>query len=1416
MDHWTEDIAQSRELATGHIHKAVSLAPDLGLVQVAYANYLIYNHQFDKAEYQLKCALDTNPNDTEAIAMLAVSLCIQGKAEAALEQAELALKLDPYHAWVKWIKAESQFFCGRFEDCLATIADTGNAPGFIQIYNVAANTKLGRLDNAKTALEYFLRFCRDTMLSMPDSIDKWREYYRVNAPFIDPARNQEIIDCLVQAGLCDDIAEDTDEMPSLLVLPFSNLSGDPEQEYFSDGISESIIVNLSSFNGLNVKSRHTSFAFKNSAKGIDEIAEELAVQYIVEGSIRKFGDKIRITVQLGETESGNQLWGERFESELEDLFALEEILVKNITGSLGGRIGKEIVSASMHKSAKDLKSYDYLMRGLHHTQQFSSKENSIAREHFEKCLEHDPDNSEANALLAGTYVIELYENWTADRSESKRLMVVHAEKSLQLEPNDALAHAFMAEILLFLRDFDRASHHVERAMELNPNLPDCYSMKCSYLTSVRRYDEALENAGISMQIDPHHYYMCWNAGEVYRTCGQYERAIRTFRSMSHMPPSIQAQIAASLAGLGKIDEARSEMRSYLEAARRDMPHVPANRDEWRSFWYEYMPYQYEEDSESFFQLLLKAGLFSDSIDSQGDIPSIAVLPFENMSGDPEQEYFSDGITTSIILGLGLFHGISIKSQKSSFSFKRSKLSSVEIARALEADYLVEGSIRKSATKVRVSVQLIESESGTQIWGKQYDQELEDILELEQELSQAIAATISGRIGHEIQRSAVRKPAKDLKSYDYLMRGLHHFGKFTAEDMVIARELIQKCIDIDPENALAHTNLAVAYDVELLENWTSDRKLAQKQSTTHFEIALQLDPEDALAHAYLAEHLIFLGDFNKAEFHADRAIELNPTASEGYVGKADLLGYSRQADKALVYADQGLQLDPHSVGAGWVAGDVYRNAGQYKKAIKIFRSISHPPPSISGLIAVCFADLGLIDEARTEMRLYQKLAKQQMPKYPESTEEWRQIWGHSAHYLYREDFNIFFNQLLAAGLCDEFVVSDDDLPSIAVLPFENMSDDPEQEFFSDGITTDIIATLSKFNHMRIVARHSTTQYKNREASIAEIAKQQNVRYILEGSVRKSCGRIRVNAELIDSHNEKICWSERYDRDLDDLFAAQDELTKKIALAMKVHLDDGDMALHRSTGTTSIKAWQLTLAAIDLQDTYIRENILEARSMAKQAIDLDPAYPYAWVVLGWTFWQEVYSGWSDSLENSLAEAGIAQQKALDLVPLYSEAWSLGGLIHLMKHEPDEALADCRKAVELEPGNAEIQALMAFCLIYVGDYENAQLHDQNMLKLCPVLPNWYYLIGGEIAQIQGNFEEAANYFQQGIDVEPNSPLCRFYLIDVMMELGNESRARELADEIRALDNKVAGKGLVRTVSQDKALRARFKANLEKFDLY
>ena len=317
------------------------------------------------------------------------------------------------------------------------------------------------------------------------------------------------------------------------------------------------------------------------------------------------------------------------------------------------------------------------------------------------------------------------------------------------------------------------------------------------------------------------------------------------------------------------------------------------------------------------------------------------------------------------------------------------------------------------------------------------------------------------------------------------------------------------------------------------------------------------------------------------------------------------------------------------------------------------------------------------------------------------------------------------------------------------------------------------------------------------------------------MRKSGNRVRVSAELIDAQTDGIIWSERFDRELEDLFAVQDELTHNIALAMKVQLDDGEMARLRSKGTSNVRAWELIMTAVDLGDTYIRRNILDARRMAEQAIELDPAYPYAWIALGWTYWQEAYSGSSPSIEDSIDEAEKANDKAYELDP--GEVPGVVGRkpIHLMRHETDAAIAACLKAVELEPGSAEIQGLAAFTHIFAGQYQTAKKYNQNMLRLSPFRANWHYLPEGQIEVATGSLEKAAELYRQGVAVEPDSPLCRYFLIDIMLQLGDEAAARQYADEIHALDQSVSARGIVQSYSADPELREAFRDRLARFGL-
>jgi adenylate cyclase len=223
----------------------------------------------------------------------------------------------------------------------------------------------------------------------------------------------------------------------------------------------------------------------------------------------------------------------------------------------------------------------------------------------------------------------------------------------------------------------------------------------------------------------------------------------------------------------------------------------------------------------------------------------------------------------------------------------------------------------------------------------------------------------------------------------------------------------------------------------------------------------------------------------------------------------------------------------------------------------------------------------------------------------------------------------------------------DKPSIAVLPFANMSGDPEQEYFSDGITEDIITALSRVSGLMVVARNSTMAYKDKVIDVKQVGGEQGVRYVLEGSVRKAGNRVRVSCQLVDAVTGLHKYADRFDRELDDIFLVQDEITRQVTVELQVHLTSGEQARLWAGGTDSIAAWESALKADDLMGRHIREENHEARAIAQNAISLDPDYAAAWSTLGMTHWQDARWGWSESKDSSLklAEDAARESERID---------------------------------------------------------------------------------------------------------------------------------------------------------------------------
>ena len=364
----------------------------------------------------------------------------------------------------------------------------------------------------------------------------------------------------------------------------------------------------------------------------------------------------------------------------------------------------------------------------------------------------------------------------------------------------------------------------------------------------------------------------------------------------------------------------------------------------------------------------------------------------------------------------------------------------------------------------------------------------------------------------------------------------------------------------------------------------------------------------------------------------------------------------------------------------------------------------------------------------------------------------------------------------------------DKPSIAVLPFVNMSDDPKQEYFCDGLTEEIITALSKVRNMFVIARNSTFTYKDKAVKVQQVAEELGVRYVLEGSVRKSQDRLRINAQLIDAVKGHHLWAERYDRKLKDIFTLQDEITKKILTALQVEIAVGEDARLWGKGTNNLEAYLKLLQARQLLNKYNKEDHIRGQQLIKEAIELDPQYAMAYRTLGAAYVIEHMMGWSKFPEQSLERVMEMAQKAIALDDTLAEAYVLIGRFFLAKGQYEKAVAEGEKAYALDPNSTHVLAAFAYSLQYAGRPKEAIEFYKKAIRLDPIPPSWFIYGLGRSYRDAGQYEEAIVAFKKLLSRSPNSLWAHICLTATYSLAGREEEARALAAEALNIDPKLS----------------------------
>ena len=389
------------------------------------------------------------------------------------------------------------------------------------------------------------------------------------------------------------------------------------------------------------------------------------------------------------------------------------------------------------------------------------------------------------------------------------------------------------------------------------------------------------------------------------------------------------------------------------------------------------------------------------------------------------------------------------------------------------------------------------------------------------------------------------------------------------------------------------------------------------------------------------------------------------------------------------------------------------------------------------------------------------------------------------------------------------------PSVAVLPFTNMSQDPTQEYFSDGVTEDLITGLAKVSGLFVIARNSVFTYKGKAVKVGEVSRDLGVRYVLEGGVQRVGSRVRITAQLVDATTGYHVWAERYDREVRDIFALQDEVTQQIVRALAVRLTEGERGRMSRAPTGDPEAYDLVLRGQEERKRTTREGNARARRLFVRALDLDPEYAQAYVGLSWAHLQSWQFLWSTDPE-SLERARELAERAIALDDTLAGSHSLLAQIYLWRKEHDRAIAQAERAVALAPNDADGYETLAEVLAWAGRPEDSIRFIRQAMRLNPHYPFFYLWTLGHAYYMTRRTGDAVDALSKVVQQNPDFLPAHAYLAVLFTEMGREKEAREAWEKTRRLSPEASLSNLRqrlpyrRPADLDRLLTAAHKAML------
>jgi adenylate cyclase len=754
------------------------------------------------------------------------------------------------------------------------------------------------------------------------------------------------------------------EKPSIAVLPFDNLTGDKAQDFISDGLTENIITALSYTPNLFVIARNSSFTYKNKATKVQKVAEELGVRYLLEGSVQRTGDRIRVTAQLIDAVGGQHLWSERYDRELTDLFKVQDEITGKIFVQIGVKLTRGEVENSTNELSGDLEAFRLYYQGHGNYQKFSKEGHVAAEKMYLALAKRQPETAMANILMGWLHWQKWRIGLSKDGKSDLAIARKYAEKALTIKQHPG-AFALLAPLDLYERKYESAIANVDRALELSPAHAVANSVGGWIKFASGQPSEGVKLLKQTMRFEP--YFPPWvafNLSFAYMHLGEFEEAKRIDEGLLastnvkdvRTHPRVLGHLAAVAVFEGDLNKARDYANRLLKM-----------KPNFNIAGYS-RGYAFNKDQAflaRYYDALRKAGLPENPPLKLPEKPSIAVLPFQNMSGDTAQTYFADGMAEDIITDLSKLSGLFVIARNSSFQYRGGDLDLKKVGRELGVKYLLEGSVRRAGDQVRINAQLIDAQTGGHVWADRYDGTLANVFKLQDQVTAKVVEAMSVTLTAGERALAEQSETTIPEAYDAFLTGWRHFKLRTIDDYRIANTWFEKALMLDTEYGHAWAALASLYQESAQRAWAKKVGIDTGRFPKLLEEALQ--HPTSLAYQVQAEYLMFERKWDEAASTLERASALDANHPDTFFLKASLASILGDSDKAIALMKTAMRLDPHYPAFNiQTLGRIYLKAGDLPKAIEFLeRGHKRNPEQWTVLVylVVAYAEVNRLDDAK---------------------------------------------------------------------------------------------------------------------------------------------------------------------------------------------------------------------------------------------------------------------------------------------------------------------------------------------------------------------------------------------------------------------------------------------------------------------